>query len=83
MFTNAKPESRHLIVFIDYDGIYCCMVFFLAFTTGYVGNLCLTHNAKMFDDPVMQEAAGLGLSAVFVLGQAIGSAASYFVVESV
>ena len=82
MFCNVNPSSRHLAVLFRYDAVFCCLVFFLAFSVGYIGNMCLIMAPKMSEDPASQEATSLALTAVFVLGQASGSFLSIFLLET-
>ena len=84
MVTNASPSRRHLVVLLGEDWAFCSLVAALAITTGYVGASCLASAPKRASETVRtaQEAASLALTAFFVAGQAAGSAASYFVVES-
>ena len=84
MLTNASPTRRHLAVLLGEDWAFCSLVASLAFSTGYVGATCLASAPKRASEAsrASQEAASLALTAFFVAGQAAGSAASYFVVES-
>jgi hypothetical protein len=78
---NVSPATRHSSVLLSSDAALCILVFVLASSAGYVGNLTLMHAPKMAEGPEQQEATSLVLTALFVLGQAMGSLASVYIVE--
>lgn len=83
MLCNVAPEARKLPVVFYSDTVYCALIILLAFSVGYLGNLCLIHAPKTSVMAECQEATSLLLTACFVMGQAIGSFSSYFILRAV
>ena len=82
MLCNAAPETRHLPVVLNSDVAFCSLIALLGLSVGYMGNLSLIHGPRTSDMAESQEAIGCILTGCFVLGQATGSSASYFIMKS-
>ena len=74
MLCNASPSTRaHLPVLFPSDLIFCSLLATLAFTNGYVGNICLIQAPKRVSAPKDREAISILTNSATVLGIASGS----------
>ena len=79
MLCDASPSTRSMPVLIRSDAAFCVLVFALAATNGYAGNLCMIHGPKRSRRPPQREAAAILVNSFVVFGIAVGSTASYFI----
>ena len=73
MLCNAAPSIRTLEVVFDSDWVFCSLNFALAFSNGYVGNICMIHGAKRMKLPAEREAASTFINSMAVIGIGTGS----------
>lgn len=83
LFCNASPTKRELPVLFHSDMVYILLMSALALSNGYLGNICMIHGPKVWEDSQNQEATAMMLVAFLVLGTSIGSVFSNVLVKCV